>query len=44
MIDAKDERGAAWRQLYGAAALIDTPLSLAMAYALFRKALATAGK
>ncbi len=40
MIDAKDERGAAWYKLYGAVSLNDAPLSLLMPYALFRKALA----
>ena len=42
MIDAKDEKGAAWYKLYGAVSLNDMPLSLLMPYSLFRKAIATA--
>ena len=43
MIDAKDEKGAAWYKLYGAVSLNDMPLSLLMPYSLFRKAIALAG-
>ena len=43
MIDAKDEKGAAWYKLYGAVSLNDMPLSLLLPYSLFKKALAKAG-
>ena len=42
MIDAKDEKGAAWYKLYGAVSLNDMPLSLLLPYSLFKKALAKA--
>ena len=44
MIDAKDEKGAAWYTLFGAVPLIDTPLSLLLPYDLLKAALARAGK
>lgn len=42
MIDAKDEKAAAWYKLYGAVSLNDRPLSMLLPYSLFRKALAMA--
>lgn len=44
MIDAKDEKVAAWYQLYGAVALNDAPLSLLLPYNLIMSALKAAGK
>ena len=44
MVDAKDEKGAAWYRLFGAAPLNDTPLSLLLPYDLLKAALARAGK
>lgn len=44
MIDAKDERSAAWYQLFGAVALNDMPLSLLLPYSMLRVALVKAGK
>jgi GNAT superfamily N-acetyltransferase len=44
MIDAKDERVAAWYQLYGAVPLHDAPLSLVLPYNLMRAALEIGGK
>jgi GNAT superfamily N-acetyltransferase len=43
LIDAKDEKGAAWYGLYGAVALDDRPLSLVITYAEFDKARVAAG-
>jgi GNAT superfamily N-acetyltransferase len=37
MIDAKDEKGAAWYKLYGAVWLNDMPLSLLLPYSLFKQ-------
>jgi GNAT superfamily N-acetyltransferase len=44
IIDAKDERAAAWYRLYGAVPLNDAPLSLLLPYALLKAALAASGK
>ena len=44
MIDAKDEKIAAWYVLYGAVPLNDAPRSLLLPYALLKDALAKAGK
>jgi GNAT superfamily N-acetyltransferase len=44
MIDAKDERAAAWYQLYGAVPLHDAPLSLLLPYDLLTAALEAAGR
>lgn len=44
MIDAKDDRAAAWYRLYGAVPLHDRPLSLVLPYAMLREALEKAGK
>ena len=44
MIDAKDEKAAAWYQLYGAVPLNDAPLSLLLPYDLLSAALQAAGK
>ena len=43
LIDAKDERAAAWYRLYGAMSLEDRPLSLVIPYAEFNKARVAAG-
>jgi GNAT superfamily N-acetyltransferase len=43
MIDAKDERVAAWYKSYGAVSLHDNPLSLLLSYSLFVAAVAAAG-
>lgn len=43
LIDAKDEKGAAWYSLYGAVALDHRPLSLVITYAEFNKARVAAG-
>jgi GNAT superfamily N-acetyltransferase len=43
LIDAKDEKGAAWYRLYGAMPLDDRPLSLVITYAEFNKARVAAG-
>ena len=43
LIDAKDEQGAAWYSLYGAAPLDDRPLSLVITYAEFNEARVAAG-
>lgn len=43
LIDAKDERGAAWYRLYGALPLDDRPLSLVIPYAEFNRARVAAG-
>jgi hypothetical protein len=43
MIDAKDEKGAAWYKLCGAVALNDMPPSVLLPYSQFRNTLATAG-
>jgi hypothetical protein len=43
LIDAKDEKGAAWYSLYGAVPLGDRPLSLVITYAEFNKARVAAG-
>ena len=40
MIDAMDEKVAAWYKLYGAVSLNDVPLSLLLPYSMLRKALA----
>jgi GNAT superfamily N-acetyltransferase len=44
MIDAKNEKVAAWYQLYGAIPLNDAPLSLLLPYKLMAAALQAAGK
>ena len=44
LIDAKNDRVAAWYALYGAVPLNDSPLSLMLPYATFLDALAKAGK
>jgi predicted N-acetyltransferase YhbS len=44
LIDAKNDRVAAWYALYGAVPLNDAPLSLILPYATFMDALAKAGK
>ncbi len=44
MIDAKDEKAAAWYRLYGAVSLNDAPLSLVLPYNLLRTALDVVGK
>lgn len=44
MIDAKDEKVAAWYRLFGAIPLNDTPLSLLLPYESLEAALARAGK
>lgn len=44
IIDAKDEKAAAWYRLYGAVSLNDAPLSLLLPYSLLRAALDAAGK
>lgn len=43
LIDAKDEKGAAWYRLYGAVPLDDRPLSLVITYAEFDRARVAAG-
>ena len=43
LIDAKDEKGAAWYSLYGAVPLDDRPLSLVITYAEFNRARVAAG-
>jgi GNAT superfamily N-acetyltransferase len=44
IIDAKDEKAAAWYRLYGAVSLNDAPLSLLLPYNLFRAVLKNAEK
>jgi GNAT superfamily N-acetyltransferase len=43
LIDAKDEKAAAWYGLYGAVALVDHPLALVITYAEFNRARVAAG-
>jgi GNAT superfamily N-acetyltransferase len=43
LIDAMDERGAAWYRLYGAVALDDRPRSLVITYAEFNRARVATG-
>ena len=38
MIDAKDEKGAAWYELFGAVSRNHVPLSLLLPYSLFKNA------
>jgi GNAT superfamily N-acetyltransferase len=44
IIDAKDEKAAAWYRLYGAVSLSDAPLSLVLPYGLVKSALELSGK
>lgn len=41
LIDAKNERAAKWYASYGAIALLDTPLSLLLPFAVIKRALAS---
>ncbi|MDB5555871.1 MAG: N-acetyltransferase [Rhizobium sp.] len=44
IIDAKDEKAAAWYRLYGAVCLHDAPLSLLLPYNLLKAALEVSGR
>jgi GNAT superfamily N-acetyltransferase len=44
IIDAKDEKAAAWYRSYGAVSLDDTPLSLLLPYSLLKAAVDASGK